>query len=363
MVQNSIYLLSVYLKKWSYGDNKITFNYTFCSNDHYVRKHKELRVNKVSNMISDLLGQVIKESSNQDQKKSRFIENEPEVKSKLNTFFSKIVHEFKHNKKSNGKSRMISSRSIDFYYSDADYEKIDDDVRFYVHLNRGLNKVSGDLWANAVTDFKLALKYRENDITVNKHLAIAYSKLGQFSDAVEPLKVYADYENSAESLNSLAMAYVHLEEYDKADEILKQIADNFDEKSIALFARAQIAYKKGKNYLEYLDEINKNDSAWLVSKLKVDWEYGLSNEEELTVWNAATAARYLGFERPFDLTKKAFNHEIPSYFDADKGTIRFIKEEIDCWINLHNRYHLDNSVYSVHEDKLTAEEISNYSNK
>lgn len=365
MEQSTIYILSIYLKKWSYGDNKLTFNYTLCFENEYLRKHKEIRFSKPATMISEILAQLIKDAKNAlaDNKKNNpiILYNEGDAKSKLNTFFSKISNEFKVNKKSNGKSRMISARSVDFYYVDIDYEQISDDVKFFVHLNRGLNKVSGDLWANAVTDFKQAINYRPEDITANKHLALAYEKLGQFSKAVSPLKIYVDSENTPESLNALAMAHVHLGEYDEADEVLKKIAENFDDNSLALFSRAQIAYKKGKKYQVHLDKIQQENSDWLVSKLKTDWEYNLSEEENLTVWNAATAARYMGFERPFDITKKAFNREIPSYFDADKGTIRFIKEELDCWIELHNRYHLDTDQYVVYADRLSKEEMTNSS--
>lgn len=365
MEQSTIYILSVYLKKWSYGDNKLTFNYTFCVDDDYYRKHKEIRFSKLTNMVKELMDQIIKDTqnvtNNGNGEHAYQFYNDGDAKSKLNTFLTKISNEFRKNKKSNGKSRMISSRSIDFYYVDTDYEQISDDVKFYVHLNRGLNKVNGDLWSNAVTDFKQAISFRPEDVTANKHLAIAYEKLGQFSEAVPPLKIYVDSENTPEALNALAMAYVHLEEYNLADEILKKITDNFDDKSLALFSRAQIAYKKGNKYQVYLDKISKDDSSWLIDKLKTDWEYNLSDEEKLTVWNAATAARYLGFERPFDLTKKAFNQEIPSYFNADKGTIRFIKEEIDCWIELHNRYHLDEDTYVAYVDRLSEEEMNNSS--
>ena len=142
---------------------------------------------------------------------------------------------------------------------------------------------------------------------------------------------------------------------------MKKITENFKEKSLALFSRAQIAYKKGNKYQEYLDKIQQDDSHWLTSKLKSDWEYNLSEEKDLTVWNASIAARYLGFERPFDLTRKAFNREIPSYFDADKGTIRFIKEEIDCWIELNNRYNLAEDHYITYVDRLSDEEMNNSS--
>jgi hypothetical protein len=360
MEDNGLYILSAYLKKWSYGDNKLTVNYTFCMADSYHRKHRELRIAKSNLMVAELLGQLTKDASqiNEiiDSSQPAEIKNETEVKKKLNNFFAKIIKEFKHNKKSHGKSRMISSRSIDFFYNDQDYEQLNDDVKFYVHLNRGLNKVSGDLWANAISDFKLAIKFKPDDITTNKHLAMAYNKLGQFSEAVKPLQIYADNENSAESLNALAIAYINLEEYKKADEIYLQITANFDHDLLALFGRSQIAYKRGNNYKKYLDEIFEDNPEWLVNKLKTEWEYNLNNEDLHTVWNAATAARYMGFERPFDLTKKAFNQEIPSYFDADKGTIRFVKEELDCWIDLHNRYNLDGQQYKIYEDRLSAEE-------
>jgi len=367
MEQAGLFILSAYLKKWSYGENKLTVNYTFCIDDSYFRKHKELRISKSTSMVADLIAQINKDIAQindiSDSHSSVQIVNESEVKKKLNNFLAKIIKEFKQNKKSHGKSRMISSRSIDFFYNDQEYEQVDDNVKFYVHLNRGLNKVSGDLWENAISDFKLAIKFKPDDVTTNKHLALAYNKLGQFSEAVKPLKIYADSENTAESLNALAVAYINLEEYEKADEIFKQITDNFDHDFLAFFGRAQIAYKRGDNYQKYLDMIYQDSSDWLVNKLKTDWEYNLNNEDEHTVWNAATAARYMGFERPFDLTKKAFNQEIPSYFDAEKGTIRFVKEELDCWIELHNRYNMDGSQYKIYEDRLSAEEKKNLRKK
>lgn len=360
MEQYKLHILSVYLKKWSYTENKLTLNYSFCIDENYLRKHRDLKFAKATNMVNEILAQAIKDSkySNGNNEKgfqSKLV-NEGEVRKKLNDFFLKISKEFNQNKKSHGKSRMISSRSVDFYYNDTEYELLEDGIKFYVHLNRGLNKMNGDLWSNAISDLKQALKFEPDNVLVNKHLALAYNKLGQFSDAIIPLKIYVDSEHSAESLNTLAIAYINLEEFDKADVIYKQIADEFDDKATALFGRAQIAYKQGNDYLKYLDEINKSTPSRLVDKLKNNWEYRLANEELQTSWNASTASRYLGFERPFDLTKKAFNREIPCYFNADKGTIHFVKEEIDCWIVLRNRYNLDGSKYKVFANRLTPEE-------
>jgi hypothetical protein len=75
------------------------------------------------------------------------------------------------------------------------------------------------------------------------------------------------------------------------------------------------------------------------------------------MWNAATASRYLGYDRPFDLTKRAFNDEIPCYFDSEKGTIRFVKEEIDHWVDIVNRYHVDITHPVLHPERLTPQEL------
>ena len=75
------------------------------------------------------------------------------------------------------------------------------------------------------------------------------------------------------------------------------------------------------------------------------------------MWNAATASRYLGYERPFDLTKRAFNDELPCYFDSERGTIRFVKAELDKWVEIQNRYCLDGPKYEVYEDRLSKDEL------
>ena len=65
----------------------------------------------------------------------------------------------------------------------------------------------------------------------------------------------------------------------------------------------------------------------------------------------------MGFDRPFDLTRRAFNDEIPSYFDSEKGTIRFIRIELDCWVDIMNRFQINGGGYATFEDKLLPIEI------
>ena len=368
---SNLHLLSTYLKKWSYNDNKITLNYSFCFEDQYERNRIEMRIGSPVNLLNEFLNHVfhrakeriheIATENNEDVSNANniILINESEVKRKLSVFLSKIVKEFNQNKRSRGKSRMISTRSLDFYYNDFEFEPLEDSIKYFVHYNRGINKMNGDLWSNAIDDMKLALELRPDSVQANKNIATAYNKIGRFAEAVDHLKICADKEDSADSLNALANAYIHLENFKKAESIYNQLNDRFPGTILAQFGMAQLAFKLGKKYKTILDKIYKEDPDWLREKLRSSWEYKIPGycDHEECMWNAAIAARYLGFERPFDLTRKAFNEEVPSYFDSDKGTIRFVREELDHWVELMNRYNVDGSEYQIYEDRLSKAEI------
>lgn len=368
---NELYLLSTYLKKWSFGDNRISINYSFMLAGKYKRSHIDMRIGSPVNMVNEILNHIFHEAKEliAEDKNSEeignlnyniILVNESDVKHKLSTFLSKILREFNQNKRSRGRFKMISTRSLDFYYNDFEFEPLSDEIKFFVYLNRGVNKFTGDLWPQAVDDLKQALSFKENDLDANKYLAQALKKLGKFKESVEYLRVYAEAENTPESLEQLANAYVHLGEFEQARAIYKQLEEKFPDSLLFMFGKAQLAYKEGKGYKTLLDRIFKKDTAWLQEKLLEDWDYKIPANagHEENMWNAATAARYLGFERPFDLTKRAFNDDIPSYFNSEKGTIRFARDELDEWVTIMNRYKLDAREYKTYEELLKPEEIS-----
>jgi len=368
---HELYFLSTYLKKWSFMDNRITLNYSFTMDDRYERSHVDMRLGAPVNMVNELLNNVfhtakeilnrrtVTEEGEETNNSNIILVNESEVKRKLSVFLGKVLKEFNNNRRSHGRQRMISTRSLDFYYNEFEYEPLDERIKFFVHLNRGMNKVNGELWPNAVDDFRLALEFRPDDILANKYMALALTKLGRYEEALEHIRLYANAENSQESLEALASAYIHLHEFDQAEEVYRNLDELFPDSLTAQFGKAQLAYKKGKGYKTILDRIFKSDPDWFMEKMKKSWEYKLPGygEDETSMWNAATAARYLGFERPFDLTRRAFNDEIPSYFDSEKGTIRFVKAELDNWVELNNRYHLDGATYETYPDRLTPAEM------
>lgn len=366
MIVGNLHLLSTYLKKWSYQENRISISYSYFTELGYGRQVIDMRINSPQNMVNEFLNRSIykvKESyQNSDQINDeitiKFV-NETEIQRKLNLFLTKILKEFNTNKRSRGRIRMISSRSMDFYYNDFEYEPLSDQAKYYVHLNRGLNKMNGDLWSAAIEDLKIALSFNDDDHLVNKYMAEALLKNQKVEEALPYFEKYAEKEKSLNGYNDLAHAYIKLEKFKEAENVVKRMKKQNPDDLLVRVLEAQIAYLQHKPYTDQLDEIKNIDEDWLREYLKKSWDFNLPgySNHETEMWNAATASRYLGYDRPFDLTKRAFNNELPCYFDSDKGTIRFVKDELDQWVVIQNRYQVDGNTYRVYEDRLSKDEL------
>ena len=50
----NLYILSAYLKKWSYHENKLTVNYSFCSDSEYSRGYIVLKIASPHNLANEL---------------------------------------------------------------------------------------------------------------------------------------------------------------------------------------------------------------------------------------------------------------------------------------------------------------------
>jgi tetratricopeptide (TPR) repeat protein len=367
MEKGNLHLLSTYLKKWSYHENRLSLSYSYFTEQGYERDIIDMRISSPQNMVNEFLNKVMYKAKDklvlgpiENTEISLQLVNESEVQRKLNTFVGKILKEFNTNKRSRGRIRMISNRSMDFYYNDFEYEPLDDHTKFFVHLNRGVNKMNGDLWTAAIEDLKIALSFQSEDALANKYMAEALLKSHRTEEAIPFFEKYADNEESLEGLNDLAHAYIKLEKYKEAERIFEKMKALAPHDLLAQVGQAQIAYLQRKDYLSLLEKIYEIDKNWLRDYLKKSWEYSLPGygEDETKMWNAATASRYLGFDRPFDLTKRAFNDEIPCYFDSEKGTIRFVKTELDNWVEIMNRFQVDGREHTVYVDRLNEKELA-----
>jgi len=366
MDTGNLQILSTYLKKWSYQENRISVSYSYFTELGYGRQVIDMRINSPQNMVNEFLNRSIykvKDSyQNSDKIKGDFtikLVNETEAQRKLNLFLTKILKEFNTNKRSRGRVRMISSRSMDFYYNDFEYEPLSDQAKYYVHLNRGLNKMNGDLWSAAIEDLKIALSFNDHDPLVNKYMAEALLKNQKVEEALPYFEKYADNENSLKGFNDLAHAYIKIEKFKEAENVVKRMKKQNPDDLLVKMLEAQVAYLQTKPYTDQLDKIKDIDDNWLREYLKKSWDFNLPGyrDHESKMWNAATASRYLGYDRPFDLTKRAFNDELPCYFDSEKGTIRFVKTELDQWVEIQNRYKVDGNSYRVYEDRLSKDEL------
>jgi len=360
-------ILSVYLKKWSYHDNRINLSFSFFTDVGYGRSAVDMRINNPQVMVNEFLNNVVYRTKeyftnieHEYASASMKIMSDSSVKSKMQGFFMKMVKEYNNNKKSRGRSRMISNRSMDFFYNDFEYESLDDSSKFYVHLNRGVNKINGDLWKTAMEELQIALGFNPENAVANKYMAFALMKMGKLEDSIPYYEKYAKLENSLVSLNDLAKAYTMVKKYDKAKKTFKEMKKAHPDDLLAKVGEAQIAYMQGKPYFKLLDKIFEENDEWLRNYLQEMWEFKLPEfaDDEENKWNAATASRFLGFERPFDLTKRAFNNEIPCYFDQEKGTIRFVQSELESWVEISNRYSINGQHHEIYRDRVTEKELS-----
>jgi len=310
-------LLSTYLKKWSYQDNRISISFSYFTELGYGRQMIDLRINSAQNMANEFLSRAINRvkdvtvnSGHADKEFSLKLANDTETHRKLNLFLTKILKEFNENKRSRGRVRMISSRSMDFYYNDFEYEPLTDEFKFFVHLNRGVNKMNGDLWSAAVEDLKIAQTFDAGNPLVNKYLAEALLKNEEIEAALPYFEKYAESENSLKGYNDLALAYIKTEKFKEAGKVLEKMRANNPDELLVLALQAQIAYLQENPYLEILKKVSLVNEEWLIDYLKSSWQFSMPKyrEDEARMWNAATASRYLGYERPFDLTKRAFNN-------------------------------------------------------
>ncbi len=367
---HDLFLLSIYLKKWSYGDKKITFNYSFTVAGQYERFFVEMRVTPPANMGNELLSSVYYRAKDRliNQKDMELapeetvqinMVNEAEIKRKIGVYITKILKEFNNNRKSQGKSRMITSRSLDFFYNDFEFEPLSDEIKFFIHLNRGMNKLSGELWEPAIEDLKQALKYRPEDIRVHQSLSLAYKNLGNFERAHEHSEYILTNDPNANNRINLARSYISMNAFSKAEGVLAELPEEEKNTREALLTRAQLYYKTGQNYQEILDLLLNEDADWLSEQMNSNWDFKLAENgiNDITLWNAGTAARYLGIDRPFELTRRAFNEHIPCYFDSEAGIIRFSRWEIDSWIAIKAKYSLEGMHYKTYQENLRPEEI------
>ena len=361
MVIGNLHVLSTYLKKWSYHDSRMSLSYSYFTENGYGRDFIDMRISAPHNMVNEVLNRMVNKAKEGFKERDTVIKivNEGEAQRKLNMFLGKVLREFNTNKRSRGRVRMISSRSMDFYYNDFEYDPLEDNVKFYVHLNRGVNKMNGDLWSAAIDDLKQALTFDENHAQANKYLAEALVKSHRIEEALPYFEKYAANEDTIAGLNDLAHAYIKLERYKEAEVVLKKMQKIDPDDMLVKIGQAQITYLQQKAYFSKLDKIYKEDEIWLRGYLKKSWEYKLPGfgKDQSKMWNAAISSRYLGYDRPFDLTKRAFNDELPCYFDSERGTIRFVKAELDNWVKMRNRYRIDGEEYQVHADRITKDEL------
>ena len=101
MDTGNLHLLSTYLKKWSYQDNRISVSYSYFTEMGYGRQAIDMRINSPQNMVNEFLNRSIYKVKEYYQNSGKVngdftvkLVNETEAQRKLNLFLTKILKEF-----------------------------------------------------------------------------------------------------------------------------------------------------------------------------------------------------------------------------------------------------------------------------
>ncbi|SEG20748.1 Tetratricopeptide repeat-containing protein [Eubacterium ruminantium] len=165
---------------------------------------------------------------------------------------------------------MIYRKMLRFPEAIAAYSKqIEIDARDTDYLFRAITyKVLGDN-QKADLDYAVVMQFTEPEGYVYTLAAENKLQMCKYKDAI--MLFLKGYEHSEQALDKdrarhgLARGYMLCEEYDKAEEVLKQLCEDGVEKPKAIFAYAELL-----RFLGRLDEAENQVSKLLYSKYKVD---------------------------------------------------------------------------------------------
>jgi tetratricopeptide (TPR) repeat protein len=168
---------------------------------------------------------------------------------------------------------------------------------------------------------------------------------------------FAEVENSQRAWLELAKSYRKGKLFDKSEAIYQRVLAEDPTNKEARIGIAQIRYAlQNEEYQQILDELHKEDPEWLCEWLKEEFNFRIYTNEK-TMLSPNQAAKFLGYERIFDLTQRAFKNELPSHFNPGRARLTFYKEELANWANTLNRYNCSGEEIKLYPDRINEADV------
>lgn len=135
----------------------------------------------------------------------------------------------------------------------------------------------------AYKELKSAFKEKESPISLDERIGVAYSRIGNFEEAVTYLEQAIEEEETVERLFQLALTFYQLEENERGIDLLNQVRLMDSEFIQVYYPLAQILHDEGRHEeaIEVIEEgISQNPYETALYHLASETSYHLGDKEQ-----------------------------------------------------------------------------------
>jgi tetratricopeptide (TPR) repeat protein len=361
-VRYEAYLNTVNFRKYDYETGKMPLKIHYIMNDEEYFSYLEISVRNTSEMVADFLEQFNKDIHNKIATEGKQVEieiaNESLVRQQFHNYLNRLFSEKNGIKKKKSRTAKSIPSYLDIYPELRDISFLPRNVQFFLMLNWAKKYYDREDYHKAIDPLRKLIKLKPEYGLGYKMLARSLKKNRKYDEAMRYYEKYAKVDKSLDARLDLAKSYRKGKLFDKSEKIYQNILQDFPEDKEARIGIAQIKYAQDDpDYLTILELLHEEDATWLKKWLIEEFNFRIYVSSK-TSMKPNQAARYLGYDKPYQLTQMAFRNEVPSHFNPTKARISFYKEELDNWAKVCNRFKLLPKEIKLYPDAIANETFS-----
>ncbi|MCB0264982.1 MAG: tetratricopeptide repeat protein [Calditrichaeota bacterium] len=361
-ITKDLSLVAVEIRKWDLETNKIGITSFFVMDNQEKSLEFIVNIMQPPEMVEEFLGKLryeaelkLKSENGTDEFSINF-ENETFLRQKVYNYFKRITSELNSTKRKKGQPRMIFTTHMDIYNETQDITFLQQRLQFYVVLNWSRKYYEREEFKKAVEPLRKLIKINPGYGPGYQMLARSLKKIRKYDEAMRYYERYAEVENTTEAWLDLAKSYRKGKVFDKSEAIYNRILADDPKNPEARIGIAQIRYAtQDQEYIKLLDEIFKDSPDWTRSWLKEEFNFRIYTNDKMGL-SPNQAAKFMGYDKIFDLTQRAFRNEIPSHFNPSRARLSFFKEELENWAQMMNRFNCLPGEVKLYPDRIHAED-------
>ena len=360
---HQVSFIALDIKRWILEHKKInSIVYLVMNNeeksfqfDSSILKPNDMFENFMAKLRAEILSKLV--TTNGSQKTQIEFENQTFLNQQLFNYFKKITGELRGRNSDNKENnyRGIRTTHLDIFTENDDIANLSEQTQFYVILNWCRNYYNREEYKKAIDPLKKLLKMNPQFGLGYKWLARSFKKIRKYDEAMANYERYAEVDGSIDAYLDLAKSYRKGKIFDKSEKIYHDILKTTPENKEAKIGLAQIKFAlKQPDYLNILDELFERDPEWLKKWLVDEFNFRIYISDK-TFITPAQAAKFLGLNKVFELTERAFKNELPSHFNPAKARMSFYKEELENWATVMNRFQCLEKEIKVYPERIVEE--------